>query len=354
MKTKSMNFSITFCIASSLILVSPKNILAANLFNYGMGEQQLYQTDFDSAGDWRLGQPNGQALSATTPIALNNGSLKNTTTDWQRTFFDFSSLGLDSLQLNSGDIFVYLRFKTAKTANENAKIYLELNSENTITPDPMYEQHHLAFNIRPTSNINTPYELYVDPAFYLPATHPQYQSYCQQWANAMGSSPIDCPYADPTRQDQLKQNLKPPSSLFGNPDTYESFRLMVSKSLSNANIIEVTPQYWLNGTWNQFETQNGSSLPQRINLTQEVCDPINPSNCNNNYLLLGQSSFQSVSLLFRSNVPTVDAFAITQIPTEQIPEPLTILGAGTAAGFGAFFKRKLAKKQKQNHPSEAA
>lgn len=62
------------------------------------------------------------------------------------------------------------------------------------------------------------------------------------------------------------------------------------------------------------------------------------------YLYLGQSSFPLISLLFRSNVPTVDAFAITQVPTEQIPEPLTILGAGTAAAFGAFFKRKLAKK----------
>ncbi|WP_420911668.1 PEP-CTERM sorting domain-containing protein [Rippkaea orientalis] len=27
-----------------------------------------------------------------------------------------------------------------------------------------------------------------------------------------------------------------------------------------------------------------------------------------------------------------------------VPEPLTILGAGTAIGFGATFKRKLAKK----------
>ena len=30
-----------------------------------------------------------------------------------------------------------------------------------------------------------------------------------------------------------------------------------------------------------------------------------------------------------------------------VPEPLTILGAGTAAGFGAFFKRKLAKAKKK-------
>ena len=29
-----------------------------------------------------------------------------------------------------------------------------------------------------------------------------------------------------------------------------------------------------------------------------------------------------------------------------IPEPLTILGAGTAAGFGAFFKHQLNRKKK--------
>jgi hypothetical protein len=31
----------------------------------------------------------------------------------------------------------------------------------------------------------------------------------------------------------------------------------------------------------------------------------------------------------------------------DVPEPLTILGAVTAAGFGAFFKRKLAQSKKK-------
>jgi len=30
-------------------------------------------------------------------------------------------------------------------------------------------------------------------------------------------------------------------------------------------------------------------------------------------------------------------------PGQAVPEPLTILGAATAAGFGASFKRRLAK-----------
>jgi hypothetical protein len=32
----------------------------------------------------------------------------------------------------------------------------------------------------------------------------------------------------------------------------------------------------------------------------------------------------------------------------EVPEPLTILGAATAAGFGAFFKRTLNRKRKQD------
>jgi len=33
--------------------------------------------------------------------------------------------------------------------------------------------------------------------------------------------------------------------------------------------------------------------------------------------------------------------------TGAVPEPLTVLGAGTAIGFGSFFKRQLSKKQRK-------
>jgi hypothetical protein len=343
-----MKLTSVFLLISSMTLATPTAVLAANSFSYGENEVELYRNTFDSSGIWRLGQPDGNFLSNETDISISNGTLQNTTNTWQRTFLNFSDLGLNSLRLANGNIFVYLSHKTNKSSNESAKIYLELNSENTITNDPFYEQHHLAFNIRPTRNINTPYELYLDPAFYLPENNSEYQNYCQQWADATGSSSTECPYADPRRQDQLKQNLKPPSSFFDNPALYESLRLMVSQSPLDANLIEVTPQYWLNVAWTQFEPQNGSSVPLKIDLAQKICEQGNPSNCSNENLLLGQNSFKSLSLLFRSNVPTVDALAITQIPMEQIPEPLTILGAGTAAGLGAFFKRQINKKKKAN------
>lgn len=38
----------------------------------------------------------------------------------------------------------------------------------------------------------------------------------------------------------------------------------------------------------------------------------------------------------------------------QVPEPLTMLGAATAAGFGAFFKRELNNKKKKEKDSEQA
>ena len=37
--------------------------------------------------------------------------------------------------------------------------------------------------------------------------------------------------------------------------------------------------------------------------------------------------------------------AMGEVAFEAIPEPLTILGAGAAIGFGTAFKRKLAKKE---------
>ena len=45
-------------------------------------------------------------------------------------------------------------------------------------------------------------------------------------------------------------------------------------------------------------------------------------------------------------------FAVGSVAS-AVPEPLTILGAVTAAGFGAGFKRKLAKSQKQEDQKDA-
>lgn len=40
-----------------------------------------------------------------------------------------------------------------------------------------------------------------------------------------------------------------------------------------------------------------------------------------------------------------DDYLLKKIKVDVVPEPLTILGAGTALGFGGFFKKKLASKK---------
>ncbi|MDJ0510323.1 MAG: PEP-CTERM sorting domain-containing protein, partial [Crocosphaera sp.] len=47
--------------------------------------------------------------------------------------------------------------------------------------------------------------------------------------------------------------------------------------------------------------------------------------------------------------PIEDTLTVSSANISQVPEPLTILGAGTALGFGTLFKRKLnaSKKEKE-------
>ena len=70
----------------------------------------------------------------------------------------------------------------------------------------------------------------------------------------------------------------------------------------------------------------------------------------------GSSSSAEFFGIFRNDMPRIsliqlDAsgdslWGIDNIEYGVVPEPLTILGAGTAAGFGAFFKRTMNKKKK--------
>lgn len=67
------------------------------------------------------------------------------------------------------------------------------------------------------------------------------------------------------------------------------------------------------------------------------------------------SSFSAASRtgnLFKFTVPgendDYQVKSITIETVEAVPEPITMLGAGTALGFGTFFKKSLAKKRKKN------
>ncbi len=48
---------------------------------------------------------------------------------------------------------------------------------------------------------------------------------------------------------------------------------------------------------------------------------------------------------------TSSALSVENVQLTPVPEPLTILGAGTAISFGGFFKRKLSQGQKKNKKS---
>jgi hypothetical protein len=66
---------------------------------------------------------------------------------------------------------------------------------------------------------------------------------------------------------------------------------------------------------------------------------------------LYQNNGNSVTDLFPSNPDQqvlVNSSAGGLYAVYSVPEPLTILGVGTALGFGAGFKRKLAKKDNQS------
>lgn len=49
--------------------------------------------------------------------------------------------------------------------------------------------------------------------------------------------------------------------------------------------------------------------------------------------------------LYDTTLTASEVADLDRLPA-SIPEPLTLLGVSTAIGFGSFFKRQLAKKQK--------
>jgi hypothetical protein len=285
-----MKVSTSLLIAFGLVSVISIKVEAANTFVYGMGETELYRTTFGT--DFNANQ--GWTLNNTS---VSQGVLKATIDNWSSAFYNLSSLDLDS-----GNLGIYWSFKTDRNTNERSKLYMELN----VTDDPnRREQRHIAFNIVPKRKGDpTPYQLYVDPGFNL--------------------------------TNQLVQNIRPPSVLFNSINTFESFRMMVSKI--DANTVRVVPFYWYNNNWNRFFYSN-TSIASPVSLRIDI----------NNYLER-QDAFKSFSLLFRSNVPSVDAIAITQIPRPSltatnvqltsVPESNSIVGLITVGLLSLLAIRK--------------
>ena len=103
-----------------------------------------------------------------------------------------------------------------------------------------------------------------------------------------------------------------------------------------SNTLTTTGAFSINGTAVASITgDNNTSFVQGINY--DVLNNVNVSNGTltlTNITTSGYRGLSGLQLVQTSSSPAA------------VPEPLTILGAMTAAGFGAGFKRKLAKNQK--------
>ncbi len=88
--------------------------------------------------------------------------------------------------------------------------------------------------------------------------------------------------------------------------------------------------------------ENSYSSNKSSHFTFNLFD-VSSNSSSNEINILGsyQRSFQTPTYLTLVEMKQADA-------TTNVPEPLTTLGAGTAAIFGAVFKRKLSKKQKKS------
>lgn len=124
-------------------------------------------------------------------------------------------------------------------------------------------------------------------------------------------------------------------------------------------------------TFNESTATSGAPLYPTIDpiVTYVTYPALNPGDqvswTGSGTVTLGQGTFETVFEAGRRGVPlsfsnpldnsllsgfdpeTEPAFTVNVYPTGVVPEPLTILGAGTAIAFGASFKSKLAKARKK-------
>jgi hypothetical protein len=302
-------------ICLSLLAVACVPVSAANCFTYGAAETELYLADFTNPFD----STNWELSSGTT--AGNDIHKAITGSQWQRSYYNFDGSGYD---LDDGELNFYWSSKTDRSKRGNSTLYFELNfTENRNNPGNTpsnFEESSIKFQFTPTSN-NPIYQLYYDPAFCIPsATNP-----CAA-----------------TELPQAIQDMKSQVPLFTNVNTYENFRLQ-AKKLSDSTL-QFIPYYWsaTNNQWVQFLYKGGASVNTPVSLVLDTS--LSPTN----KYIQGLDSFQSLGFQFRTDVPTVDAVAVTRIPNlnaalmaaSPTPEPSSLLGLLAAGVLGVVAKIK--------------
>jgi PEP-CTERM motif len=306
--------SLSICLG--LLVTSCLPATAANSFNYGTGETQLYRTGFGNnfnGGRWDLGG-----------TIVDNNVLKGSSGDqWQRAYYDFARSGYD---LDDGKLNFYWSSKTDRSQTGLSTLYFELNfTENRNNPGNTpsnFEESSIKFQFTPTSN-NPIYQLYYDPAFCIPST----------------SNPCAA-----TELPQAIQDMKSQVPLFTSVDTYERFRL-TAKELPN-NSLKFIPYYWstANKQWVQFSYKGGANINTPASLVLDT------NQSPTSKYIKGLDSFQSLSFQFRSDIAALDAVAITRksssqfqqlrLATSQTPEPSSLLGLLAVAMIGIVLKTK--------------
>ncbi|MDY7013385.1 MAG: Calx-beta domain-containing protein, partial [Cyanobacteriota bacterium] len=232
-------------------------------FHYGLDEQELLLSSFDNAGGWQLGSTQ----------VLNGELLAKPGANWAEAHYDLSAF--DNLDLDNGDISLYWRARADRSKPELAKFFVELNVLENPIVDGQVEDREVKWSIRPVApnngNFNNlPYLLYLDPGWQIPH--------------------------------EVEEELQVPNE-FVTPNTYENFRLSLSKT--GLDTVAVTPYHWANDTWQTFAAKSGSTLPMSLSIENN---------------LAGRDFFESLTVRFRRDLSSLDAFAITQTSPPAIAQ----------------------------------
>jgi hypothetical protein len=265
------------------MLVSAPSARAAS-FLFGANESVVYQTAFDTAAGLTFAN-GGAAPGIGIVTSTVNGVQVNELHGTADCFFCSATHTFAApLDLDRGDIYMYYSVRSQPNSQDQGASFLKLN----LTDDPtLIEQYNVTLQIRPGSaRGGTNQFLSIDPGFNIPVIE--------------------------------QQTLSAPANQFPTYETYEQFRVRFSKV--SADTVEITP-FWfdrVNGAWQTFVPQSGSTVPLVATIPTE---------------LLGLDSFRSVNLTFSRNVPFSNGMAVTQVLPAVVPEPSTLPGL---FGLGAL------------------
>ena len=168
-------------VACMFLLAAP--VQATDQFAFGAGESVLFHSTFTNASGWTL-----------RDMVVTNGELRGVAGHyWMGALHRFAR----TLTLDEGDLAVYWSLRAdASLGEERGKVFVHFN----MTDDPAaFEQFNLTMNVRPGGWF---YLLYADPGFNIPHT--------------------------------IEEILDPPAGGFPNAQTFETYRLLIRKTGTNA------------------------------------------------------------------------------------------------------------------------